>query len=88
MVFDNKRVLEAYCQDDVSVLREACRVFWREFIQIGNFEVFLESVTNTSACNKVMRKRFLKPNTIGIIPSGGYTGNVNYSDKANMWLVY
>jgi len=23
-VFDKKRVLEAYCQDEVSVLREAC----------------------------------------------------------------
>ena len=32
-VFDNRRVLEAYCQDDVSVLREACRVLRREFIQ-------------------------------------------------------
>jgi hypothetical protein len=35
-----------------------------------------------------MRKRFLKPNTIGLIPSGVYTGNVNYSNKAIMWLVY
>jgi len=43
-----------------------------EFIEIGNVDVFLESVTITSACNKVMRKRFLKPITIGLIPSGGY----------------
>jgi hypothetical protein len=32
VVFDNKRVLEAYCQDDVSVLREACCVLRREFV--------------------------------------------------------
>jgi hypothetical protein len=25
-VFDNRRILESYCQDDVNVLREACRV--------------------------------------------------------------
>jgi len=50
--------------------------------------VFLQSVTIASACNKLMRKRFLKPNTIGLIPSGGYTGNVNYNNKAIMWLVY
>ena len=25
--FDNRRVLEQYCQDDVKVLRQACRVF-------------------------------------------------------------
>jgi len=60
VVFDNKRVLEAYCQDDVSVLREACRVLRREFIQIANIDVFLESVTIASACNKVIPKRFLK----------------------------
>jgi len=87
-VFDNRRVLESYCHDNVSVLREACRVLRREFIQIGNIGVFLESVTIASACNKVMRKRFLIPNTISLIHSGGYTGNVNYSNKAIMWLVY
>jgi hypothetical protein len=43
-VFDTKRVLEAYCQDDVNVLREACRVLRREFVQIGNIDVFLKSV--------------------------------------------
>ena len=25
-VFDNKHVLEQYCQDDVSVLRQACQI--------------------------------------------------------------
>ena len=59
-VFDNRRVLEQYCQDDVTVLRKACRVFRREFLEIGNIEVFLEALTIASACNKVLRKKFLK----------------------------
>ena len=88
VVFDNKRVLEAYCQYDVSVLREACCVLKREFLQIGNIDVFLEFVIIVAACNNVIRKRFLRPNTIGLIPSGGYTGKVNYRNKAIMWLVY
>jgi len=41
VAFDNRRVLEAYCQDDVTVLRQACRVFRSEFMQIGNIELFL-----------------------------------------------
>lgn len=45
-VFDNKRVLERYCQADVTVLREACRTFRRHFLQIGNVDVFLESITH------------------------------------------
>jgi len=87
-VFDNRRVLETYCQEDVTVLRQACRVFRREFIQIGNIEAFLEVITIPSACNKILRKQFLKPDTIGLIPTGGYSGNVNYSKKSLMWLVY
>jgi hypothetical protein len=59
-LFDNKRVLESYCQDDVTVLRRACQVFRREFLAIGNIEIFLESVTIASACNRVLRKLFLK----------------------------
>ena len=87
-VFDNRRVLEDYCQDDVTVLREACTIFRREFIEIGNIEVFLEAFTIASACNKVLRKKFLKPYTIGLIPAGGYTCNQNYTKKALIWLLH
>ena len=62
--FDNISILEAYCQDNVTVLWQACTVFKREFMDIGNVDVFTESVTITSACNKVLRKRFLRPETI------------------------
>ena len=51
---------DSYCQDDVNVLREACRVLRRYFLQIGNIDVFLKSVIIASAYNKVMRKWFLK----------------------------
>jgi len=52
-VFDNKLVLEKYCQNDITVLGQACQIFRREFIEIGNIEVFLVSFTIASACNKV-----------------------------------
>ena len=88
VLFDIRPVLETYCQDDVTVLKQACRVFRREFLQFGNIDVIHESVTIASACNKVLRKLFLTPDTIGLKPTGGYSGNVNYSKKALMWLVY
>jgi hypothetical protein len=44
--FENRHVLEEYCQDDVTVLHQACQVFRRKFLLIGNVEVLLESVTN------------------------------------------
>ena len=80
VTFDNRRVLESYFQDDVIVLRQACQLFRREFLTVGNIEA--------SSCNKMLRKLFLKPDTIGLIPTDGYCSNVNYSKKALMWFVY
>ena len=60
----------------------------QEFLQIGSIHMSLESINIASVCNKVLRKRFLKSKTFGLIPSGGYRGNVNYSNKAMIWLVY
>jgi hypothetical protein len=56
-VFDNRRVLQLHCQADVTVLREACLTFRRHFLQIGNVDAFLESMTIESACKKVFRKK-------------------------------
>jgi len=79
--FDNRRVLESYSQDDVIELRQACRVFRRAFMQIGHIDVFVESIPIASACNKFLRKRFLKPDTIELIPTGGYTCKNRYSKR-------
>jgi len=65
-----------------------CQVFRRNFMQIGKLDVFLESINIASACNMVLRKRFLQPDTIGLIPTGGYTCNKNYSKKAVIWLLH
>jgi hypothetical protein len=54
-VFDNRRVLEKYCQCDVKVLRQAYQIVRRDFVENGNIEVFLEAYTIASACNKVLR---------------------------------
>jgi len=80
--------LEKYCQDGVTVLRQAGQIFKREFIEIGNIEVILEVFTIASACSNFLRKRFLKPNTIGLIPDGGYSCNDNYSKKVMMWQLH
>jgi len=57
-------------------------------MQTGHIDVFVESITIASACSKFLRKRFLKPDTIGLIPTGGYTCNNRYSKKALMWLLH
>ena len=86
-VFDNRHVFEQYCQDDVTVLHQACEIFRRDFIEIGNVDVILESFTIAFACNKVLHKRFLNSETMGLIPTGKYSSNQNYSKKALMWIL-
>jgi len=86
--FDNRHVLETYCQDDVTVLRQACRVFRREFMHIGNIDIFVEAITITSACNKVLRELFPKPDRIGLFLTGRYTANSKYRRKAMMKLLH
>jgi hypothetical protein len=88
IVFDNRRVLKQYCQDDATVLRQACKIFRDDFIEIGNIEVFLEAFTIASACTKVLRKKYIKPETIGLLPPGGYSANNRYRKKAIMWLLH
>ena len=87
-VFDNKLVLEKYCENDVTVLRKTCQIFRQEFIEIGSIEIFIESFAIASACNKVLRKRFLKPDTFGLITDDGYSCNNKYNKKALMWLLH
>ena len=49
VLFDNRHVLETYCQDHVTVLRQACRMFRREFLEVGSMDVFHDSVTRPHA---------------------------------------
>jgi hypothetical protein len=44
-VFDNKGVSESYWQDEVTVLRQASEVLRCGFMEIGNIDMFLESIT-------------------------------------------
>ena len=55
-VFDNRRVMEDYCEDDVTVLREACTIFRRDFIEIGNIEVSSRHLLSQALAKKCCAK--------------------------------
>jgi hypothetical protein len=88
MPIDNKRVLESYCQDDVTVVRQSCHLFRREFLNIAKIDAFQESLTIASACNNLFRKLFLHPDSIGLIRPGDYIGSGLYSKKSITWMRY
>ncbi|KAJ8974555.1 hypothetical protein NQ317_000531, partial [Molorchus minor] len=87
-VFDMQRDLVECCVSDVQILKEACLKFRQQLLETTNVCPFTEACTIASACNKVFRRNFLEPNTIGIIPKDGYRWRENQSKIAIQWLVW
>ncbi|XP_055345824.1 uncharacterized protein LOC129593479 [Paramacrobiotus metropolitanus] len=75
-----------YCVNDVLVLRECCRITRKNFMDMFPGIDPFDSVTNPSAVLLAFQVHYLKPNTIGIIPPGGYGGRQNQSFKGFQWL--
>ena len=49
---------------------------------------YRQALTISSICNKVFRTMFLKHDTVGIIPRGGYCMGDRQSVEAIQWLAY
>ena len=86
--FDFQRELLRYCRSDVDILRRACLTFRQLFLEMtsgdgqGGIDPFQKCITIASACNLVFRTKFLRPDTIGIIPAQGYRQEEKHSIKA------
>ncbi|KAK3926595.1 putative DNA polymerase [Frankliniella fusca] len=87
-VFNFRRELIEYCISDVTILRQACHAFRSLFEQTAGFDPMFNCMTLSSACMAAFRRNFLKPNTIGIVPPGGYHGRGKQSHIALKWLDY
>jgi hypothetical protein len=81
-VFDNRRVMQLHCQADMTGTARGVSDFCH-FLQIGNMEMFLESMTITSACKRSFCKKFLQPDRIGIIPVESYMDNRSRARSAS-----
>jgi hypothetical protein len=75
--FDFQRELLSYCRSDVDILRRACLTFRQLFLEMTStdghrgIDPFQKCITIASTCNLVFRTKFLRPDTIGIIPAQG-----------------
>ena len=84
-LFDFRKELEAYCESDVDILQRACGVFRKLFCEYSGLEPFRNSLTISSACNRVYRTNFLKDKEIALIPPKGVWRG-NQSSIALCWL--
>jgi hypothetical protein len=86
--FDFQRELLSYCRSDVDILRRVYLTFRQLFLEMtsgdgqGGIDPFQKRITIASACNLVFRTKFLRPDTIGIIPAQGYRQEKKHSIKA------
>ena len=87
-ILRNKEELLAYCMDDINVLKQACCAFRNLFLKQVKIDPFCEAMTISSICNKVFLTIFLKPNTAGIIPRGGYRTGDLQSIEPLQWFAY
>jgi hypothetical protein len=87
-MFHNKEELLAYCIDDVNVLSKACYAFRNLFLKLVKMDPFRQGLTISSIYNKVFRPKILKPDTVSIIPRGGYRMGDRQSVEAIQWLAY
>lgn len=85
--FNFDKELVQYCIRDVEILTEACLKFRQIMLNECAVCPFTEAVTIASACNLVYRRNFLRPETIGIIPKGGYRYVDKQSKSALKWLI-
>lgn len=88
VIFDMDKEIVKYCLADVEILRKSCITFWKIFKTENNVDPFQEATTIASACNLVYRRRFLRADSIGIIPPTGYRLADKQSLIAIKWLVW
>ena len=75
-----------YCEMDVEILRKGCLIYRKMLKEKQGVDPFAASCTIASSCMDCYRRKFLKPDTIGIIPHGGYRKNDKHSIVAMKWL--
>lgn len=71
----------------MDILHKCCESFQKEFLEITGIDP-LQYVTIASACMGVYQTLHLEPNTIGVVPSGGYVHNINTSKISLEWMSY
>uniref|UniRef100_A0A914V5X4 DNA-directed DNA polymerase n=1 Tax=Plectus sambesii TaxID=2011161 RepID=A0A914V5X4_9BILA len=85
-IFNFQTEFQAYCNSDVTILREALMKFRDDFIEQTAVDPLLYPVTLPSACSRVYRQNDMPEDTIAIIPEGGYRKGEKQSIIALKWL--
>ncbi|KAH7696057.1 hypothetical protein AAVH_36875, partial [Aphelenchoides avenae] len=85
--FDLCKELGEYCSNDTLILIYALVNFRNTFNELANgADIFSLSCTITSACLRLFRHKFLKKDTLAVVPNNGYLDGRMQSAKALKFL--
>ena len=87
-VFDFKKEMAEYCENDVRILRMGCLAFRSEILNSTGVDPF-KCITIASVCLKIFRTNFLPKNILAIPPLDNYIDRQkSYSTPSIQWLEY
>lgn len=86
--FVNEVELRKCATIDVTILRRGAIKFMNTFTEHLRINPFTNAITLASALMNGFRKRFLKPNTLGITPSNQYNYGKNAAFIGRKWIAY
>ncbi|KAH7691353.1 hypothetical protein AAVH_40133, partial [Aphelenchoides avenae] len=81
-----EEVLEEYCFNDVEILAHAVLEFREIFNDQAGCDLFVECTTISSGCMRLWRRKYLKFNTVAIVPNNGYGRHDRQSAVALKYL--
>ena len=84
--FELQKELLEYCVSDVTILKEACLQFRKDFMSEAGIDPFISNMTLSQLCMDFFKSKYLKPDTIPIIPPQGYHNEERQSEIALKWL--
>ncbi|KAG8176825.1 hypothetical protein JTE90_003453 [Oedothorax gibbosus] len=84
-IADRSKFYYCYCIADVSILRECCLDFQKEFLDTAAVNPF-RYVTIASACMATYRAHHIPETKIAMMPQHGYVNNCNNSADSIRWL--
>ena len=84
--FDLEKEKNEYCEMDVMVLAKVMMKFREICIREDRIDPIVEVLTLPSFCLKSYRMNHMPPDSIGVLPEGGYRPVQNQSTVACQWL--
>lgn len=77
-----------YCVNDTTILRQACLKYYKMILDLADINPYLECISLSQLSLTIFRKKFMKRNTLGIIPDNEYHMNTTQSKGCRRWLTY